>query len=100
MSAFRRHAFAFVLVNALLTGANIYGGPPWWAFWPLVVWGLAVMVHFFFHRAAIVDDAWVEERTLDLRSKSYDASHIEDIREHPAPSISDKAGGGSVRSRR
>jgi hypothetical protein len=26
-----------------------------------------------------VDDAWVEERTADLHSKSYDASHIDRI---------------------
>ncbi|MND09496.1 hypothetical protein D3C83_328760 [compost metagenome] len=45
------------------------------------------MVHYLFHRAATVDEAWVEERTLDLHSKSYDAGHIDDIRGHPAPSI-------------
>jgi len=94
MSAFRLHAWAFVLVNAVLTGINVYGGPPWWAFWPLVVWGLVFMVHFFFHRAAAADDAWVEERTLDLHSKSYDAAHIDDIRAHPAPSVADKARDG------
>lgn len=92
MSTFRRHALAFVLANALMTGVNAYMGAPWWAFWPLIVWGLALMVHFFFHRAATADDAWVEERTLDLRSKSYDLGHIDDIRAHPAPSIRDEAG--------
>jgi hypothetical protein len=88
---FRRHLTAFVLVNALLTGVNITQGPPWWAFWPLIVWGLVLMLHFLVHRASAVDEAWVEERTLDLRSKSYDASHIDDIRRHPAPSARDGA---------
>jgi 2TM domain len=92
VSAFGRHVLVFVLANVLLTGINVYMGAPWWAFWPLVVWGLALMVHFFFHRAATVDDAWVEERTLDLRSKSYDLGHIDDIREHPSPSMRDKGG--------
>lgn len=87
MSAFRRHLLAYVLVNAVLTGINVAGGAPWWAFWPLVIWGLALMIHFLVHRTATVDDAWVEERTEDLRSKSYDLSHIDNIREHPAPSI-------------
>ena len=87
---FRRHLLAFVLVNVLLTGVNVYQGPPWWAFWPLAVWGLGLMVHFLIHRAGAVEEPWVEERTLDLRSKSYDASHIDDIREHPAPSIRDE----------
>lgn len=84
---FRRHLAAFVLVNALLTAVNVYSGPPWWAFWPLVVWGAALMLHFLVHRARAVDERWAEERMLELRSKSYDASHINDIREHPAPSI-------------
>jgi len=86
---FRRHFTAFVIVNLVLTAINIAMGAPWWAFWPLVVWGLGVMVHFLVHRASSVDDAWVEERTQDLHSKSYDAGHIDDIREHPAPSIQD-----------
>ena len=90
MSAFGRHLLAFVPVNAMLTAANLYTGPPWWAFWPLAIWGLVLMIHYFFHRAATADDAWVEERTLDLRSKSYDLSHIDDIRGHPAPSIGDQ----------
>jgi len=84
---FRRHLAAFVLVNALLTAANISMGPPWWAFWPLILWGIALMLHFLVHRSRTVDESWAEERTLDVRSKSYDAGHINDIREHPAPSI-------------
>jgi hypothetical protein len=87
---FRRHLQAYVLVNALLTAANVYTGPPWWAFWPLAAWGFVLMVHFLFHRAGAANEAWVEERTQDLRSKSYDLGHIDEIREHPAPSITDE----------
>jgi hypothetical protein len=32
-------------------------------------------------KARSVDESWVEERTADLRSKSYDAGHIDDIAE-------------------
>jgi hypothetical protein len=56
-----------------------------------------VMLHFLIYRASTVDEAWVEERTQDLRSKSYDASHIDEIREHPAPSIEDEAHGAPHR---
>jgi hypothetical protein len=87
---FGAHLMVFLLANAVLTGTNIYTGSPWWAFWPLVVWSILLMVHYLFHRTATVDDAWVEERTLDLHSKSYDAGHIDDIRGHPAPSIQDE----------
>jgi len=94
---FRRHLIAFVLVNLLLNGVNIAQGPPWWAFWPLVIWGLALMLHFLVQRSSSVSESWVEERTQDLRSKSYDASHIDEIREHPAPSVQDEARGAPKR---
>jgi 2TM domain len=91
--SFKGHFLAYLLANAALTGVNIYMGAPWWAVWPLLIWGLLLMLHFLVHRATSVDDAWVEERTLDLRSKSYDMAHIDDIREHPAPSLKDQAAG-------
>jgi len=87
---FRPHLYVYLVVNAGLTGLNVYLGAPWWAVWPLVLWGLLVMLHFLYHRAVTVDDAWVEERTLDLRTRSYDLGHIDDIRKHPAPSIEDQ----------
>lgn len=86
---FGPHLLVFLAVNVALTGINLYGGAPWWAFWPLVIWSLVLMLHFLYYRAASVDEAWVEERMLDLRSKSYDVSHIDDIRKHPAPSVED-----------
>jgi hypothetical protein len=91
--SFRTHLIAYLIVNAALTVINVLMGAPWWAFWPLILWGLALMLHFLVHRARTVDEAWVEERTQDLRSKSYDASHIDEIREHPAPSLEEDARG-------
>jgi hypothetical protein len=90
--AFRPHLYLYLLVNAGLTGVNVYMGAPWWAVWPLVLWGMLLMLHFLYYRTVSVDDAWVEERTLDLRSKSYDMGHIDNIRERPAPSIRDEGG--------
>ena len=31
------------------------------------------------YKSRAVDEQWVEERAADLRSKSYDASHMDDI---------------------
>jgi hypothetical protein len=89
---FRPHLYVYLVANAAFTGLNVYMGAPWWAVWPLVLWGMLLMLHFLYHRTASVDDAWVEERTLDLRSKSYDMGHIDNIRERPAPSIQDEGG--------
>lgn len=91
--AFMLHRLAFLLCNGALTVANVVTGSPWWAFWPLVAWGLVLMVHFLFYRAATVDDAWVEERTQDLRTKSYDFAHIDSIREQ-----AERSGIGDERS--
>ena len=88
--AFALHRLAFVLVNGALTAVNIAAGPPWWAFWPLAAWGLVLTVHFLIHRASTVDEAWVDARANDLRERSYDQGHIDDIHAQPAPSIRDR----------
>ena len=36
-------------------------------------------VHYLIHKSRTVDENWVEERTADLHSKSYDAGHIDRI---------------------
>jgi len=81
---FRRHFGLFLTVNAILTVANIVGGAPWWAFWPLLIWGVPLGVHYLYYKASAIDDDWVEARMEDLRSKSYDLSHIDDIKKKPA----------------
>lgn len=91
--AFNPHLLTYLFVNVALTAINVYMGAPWWAVWPLVLWGLLLMLHFLYYRATSIDDAWVDERTLDLRSRSYDMGHIDDIRKHPAPSIEDEGRG-------
>jgi hypothetical protein len=80
---FRRHLAAYLVVNIGLTAANIAGGAPWWAFWPFAIWSMVLMVHYLVYKTATVDDAWVDERVEDLRSKSYDLSHIDDIARKP-----------------
>ena len=77
----RAHAWAFVAGACALSAANWLSGPPWWSFWPLAAWALAFSAHYLVRKAGTVDEAWAEERTADLRSKSYDASHIDRIAE-------------------
>jgi hypothetical protein len=77
--AFRLHLWTFVFVNIALNAANALVGADWWAFWPLVVWGLVLAVHYLIFKSKRVDESWVEERTEDVRSKSYDRAHIDSI---------------------
>jgi hypothetical protein len=76
---FRLHAWAFVLGNIALSAANWVQGGDWWAFWPLAVWSVLLLAHYLVMRARTVDQRWVEERTEDVRSKSYDRAHIDSI---------------------
>jgi len=50
-------------------------------FWLPFAWGLFTAIHFFVVSTLTVDDAWTEERILDLKVRSYDLGHMEDIRE-------------------
>ena len=78
--AFTWHLGAFVTANAALTVANLWIGGGWWAFWPLVATGLLLAVHYLFYKAAMVDERWVDARVEELNLKSYDRSHIEDLK--------------------
>ena len=80
MSAFRWHLLAFAVLNAALTLANVATGRPWWAFWPLIVTGFLLGLHYLLYKVAIVDEHWADERVEELNLKSYDRSHIEELK--------------------
>ena len=78
---FRRHLFAYVVVMGTLAAVNIVVGGGWWSFWPMCAWGIGLALHFFYYKSVTVDEAWVQERTDDMRLRSVDLSHIRDIEE-------------------
>jgi hypothetical protein len=78
--AYRWHALAFLALNGSLGLINALLGGYWWSFWPLFITGLALAVHYCLYKAVAVDEGWVEERTQELNLKSYDRSHIEDLK--------------------
>ena len=85
------HRYAFITFNALLTALNIYGGPPWWGLWPLLITGLIYALHYLIYKASVIDDAWVNARATDLHYKSYDQGHIDFIAErHDLAQIDDQ----------
>ena len=77
--ALRVHVGIYVACAGALTAVNWTVGGSWWSFWPVGVWGVVLGVHYLVYKTRSVDESWVEERTADLHSKSYDASHIDDI---------------------
>ena len=87
--AFAWHLRGFVAANIALNIVNAVTGRPWWAFWPLVVTGLLFGLHYLAYKTATVDESWAAERVEELNLKSYDRSHIEDLRHRYQP---DKGG--------
>ena len=75
----RWHLFAYCASMGALIIVNIVVGGGWWTFWPMSAWGVVLAFHFFYYKSVTVDDRWVRERTDDLRLRSYDLSHIQDI---------------------
>jgi hypothetical protein len=78
-SSFGPHFLVFVV--AAVGVAFIAAATDWrWLYWVPLVWSLLLLVHYLFYKARTIDDRWVEERTDELRLKSYDRDHIETIR--------------------
>lgn len=76
---FRAHAWTYCAGVCVLSASNWFTGAPWWSFWPVALWSAVLAVHYLVHKTGTVDEAWAEERTADLHSKSYDAAHIDRI---------------------
>lgn len=83
------HVTAFLALNAALNLANAAAGAPWWAFWPLAVTGLLLGLHYLTYKAVTANEQWVEERVEDLNLKSYDRSHIEELKARLGPGDTD-----------
>ena len=81
LGRFGTHLRLYLVLCSGLVLANFYTGTGWWSFTPICGWGVVLAVHYFYVRAANVDDDWVRERTEDLRIRSYDLGHITDLEE-------------------
>jgi hypothetical protein len=80
VGTFRWHLVAFTLVNGVLSAANVITGPPWWSFWPLLGTGFVLALHYFAYKTATATERWAADRAEELNLKSYDRSHIEDLK--------------------
>lgn len=45
---FQVHALVFVLAMLLQVAINLWTGPPYWALWVLVGWGIGLLSHWWF----------------------------------------------------
>ena len=45
---FHVHAFAFVIAMPLQAAINLWAGPPYWALWVFLGWGIGLLSHWWF----------------------------------------------------
>jgi hypothetical protein len=82
----RWHALGFAAALILWIVAALAGLPWRLAFWPMLGWSVALLVHYLLYKSLIVDERWAAERVEELNLKSYDRGHIETIKaKQPGP---------------
>ena len=76
---FQLHLRAYVLGTVVLVLIDSMAFEGWWFFWPIMVWGILVLLHGLYVKTVHVNLKWAEERTEDVRLSAYDLGHIESI---------------------
>ena len=76
---FRYHALALASAICLLLSIEWVLGARWPWFWPLIIWGLMVSIHYFFSAAFDINEVWADDRVVDVKTRSYDLGHIMNI---------------------
>lgn len=68
------HLLVFLVINAGLFGINWFtrgddGG--WWFYWPLMGWGIGLIVHVLVVAAPVFSSAWVDRRADRIMAKHH-----------------------------
>jgi hypothetical protein len=78
-AGFGSHFLVFVAASVVILA--LAAATDWrWLYWVPAGWGVLLLVHYLIYKASTIDQRWVDERTEELRIKSYDRGHIESIR--------------------
>lgn len=63
------HALVFVLVNSglfIINWATRGEDGSWWFFWPLLIWGIGLAIHFMATTLPVFSSGWVERRAEEI----------------------------------
>ena len=78
-AAFGPHFLIFLAVCVMVLG--LAAATDWrWLYWVALGWGSLLLLHYLIYTAAAIDQRWVDERTEELRLRSYDRDQIQSIR--------------------
>lgn len=64
------HTIVFVVINAGLFFIDAVTGNGWWAYWPLLGWGIGYAIHVLVTVVPVFSDEWVERRAEQIAHKS------------------------------
>ena len=67
---FVRHALVYIVVVSSLLLIDALNGGGWWFYWPMIGWGIGLLIHILVVVAPVFSSDWVErraERILDDR---------------------------------
>ncbi len=76
----RPHARAYAVAAVIFLLVDLVASEGWWFFWPVLVWGSVVFLHYMYVKSVRIDDDWAARRTREIGDRAYDLGHIEDIR--------------------
>ena len=63
------HLLVYIVINIGLFGINFVtrgDAGPWWFYWPLLGWGIGLLVHVLVTAAPVFSPQWVERRAQRL----------------------------------
>ena len=75
---FPKHLLLYTSLTLLMLIAELFGGD-WWYFWPMMLWGALLSIHYFIASTLAIDEDWAAEKAIDVRTRSYDFDHIYNI---------------------
>ncbi|MFB0515048.1 MAG: 2TM domain-containing protein [Candidatus Neomarinimicrobiota bacterium] len=78
IKGFYIHLLVYVCVNAGLFGINALSSPSyWWAFWPLLGWGIGLLVHGLtvFGLQGFLGPEWEERKIREIMEKDKRQPH-------------------------
>lgn len=67
------HVLTYVVVNVGLFGINLLtrgDDGAWWFYWPLLGWGVGLLVHILVTTAPVFSSRWLDKKTEQLARRS------------------------------
>lgn len=66
------HLFVYVIVNVgliVINWASTGGDGPWWFIWPLLGWGIGVLIHIVTTVIPVFSSDWVDRRAKRMAGR-------------------------------